>query len=114
MFYVYNVNMKLTNVVYKSGYTQDGHLNSNQGRIVIYNDQIVWSKGNSQDHLYLLHALASRYHFKKDDVISNAIRLYFTIENNVLIVSQNRKIDEDALSSKFKHYGKLIFRELGK
>lgn len=105
--------MKISRIVYKSGYTKDGHLNSNQGRIVIYKDKIVWSKGNSQDHLYLLHALASRYHFDKNEVISNAIRLYFTIESGILIISQNRKIDEETLFSKFEYYGKLIFREFG-
>ncbi|MFW6226005.1 MAG: hypothetical protein ACOC3V_03525, partial [bacterium] len=58
-------------------YTQDGHLKSNEGRIVIYDDVIMVAYSQAMDHNYLLRALASRYRIKKDQVISNAIRLYF-------------------------------------
>lgn len=102
--------MKLQDIVYKSGYTQDGWLKPYQGRIVIYEDKVEISHGNSPDHLYLLHALASRYGFKRDFVISDGIRLYYTIENNVMIVSQGRKIDEDMLMPRLIHYGQLIFK----
>jgi len=104
--------MKVKNIVYKNGYTKDGHLAPHQGRIVIYEDKALISRGNTPDHMYLLSALASKYHFKKDDVISNAIRLYYAIEDGVMIVSQNRRIDEDAIMKNLRFYGKVILASL--
>ena len=49
------------------------------------------------DHNYLLRGLAARYQLDKNAVISNAIRLYFRQEDNRVIVSQVRKLDEDML-----------------
>ncbi len=100
--------MKLANIVYKNGYTKDGTLKSNQGRIVIYQDRVLISRGNSPDHMALLYGLASKNHFNRDEVVSNAIRLYYAIENGVMIVSQNRRIDEDALLKNLTYYGRLI------
>ncbi|MEW6564280.1 MAG: hypothetical protein AB1404_02135 [Spirochaetota bacterium] len=100
--------MKLKAVVYKNGYTKDGTLKSHQGRIVIYENFILISRGNSPDHMALLYGLASKNRLNRDEVVSNAIRLYYTIEDNMMIVSQNRKIDEDILLKNLQHYGRLI------
>jgi len=100
--------MKIKNIVYKNGHTKDGHLAPHQGRIVIYSDFVEISYGNTPDHMTLLYGLASRYHLKRDEVVSNAIRLYYAIEDGVMIVSQNRQIDEDALLKDPVHYGNLI------
>lgn len=100
--------MKIRDVVYKNGHTKDGTLLPHQGRIVIYGDCILISHGNSPDHMSLLYGLASRYHLKRDEVVSNAIRLYYAVENGVMIVSQNRQIDEDMLFRNLPYYGKLI------
>ena len=99
--------MKLS-ILYKAGYTQDGYLSSDQGRIVIYNDKIQISHGNHPDHITLLQSLASKYHLDKDDVISSAIRLYYKREDDAIIVSQNRRIDEDMLLKNTVFYAKLI------
>lgn len=100
--------MKLQAVLYKAGYTQDGYLSPDQGRIVIYNERILFSHGNHPDHITLLQSLAAKYHFNKDDVISGAIRLYYKLEGNTIIISQNRRIDEDMLLSNTQSYAKLI------
>lgn len=104
--------MKVNNIVYKNGYTKDGTLLPHQGRIVIYDNAVEVSRGNTPDHMYLLYALASRNRINRDEVVSNAIRLYYAIENGVMIVSQNRQIDEDALMKHPQYYGKLILANL--
>ena len=100
--------MKLKSVFYNSGYTQDGYLSQEQGRIVIYQDKILFSHGNHPDHISLLQSLAAKYHLNKDDVISSAIRLYYRVENNSIVVSQNRRIDEDMLLNNMQFYAHLI------
>lgn len=94
--------------LYQSGYTKDGYLGNNSGRIIIYEDYVLISNGPSMDHNGLLRAFASRYRFPKDEVISNAIRLYYTITNGKMIVSECRKIDSDMFESQEKHYTELI------
>lgn len=100
--------MKLHGVLYKAGYSQDGYLSPQQGRIVIYGDKMAFSHGNHPDHITLLQSLASKYHLDKNKVISEAIRLYYKIENNVMIISQNRRIDEDMLLQNPAFYAHLI------
>lgn len=99
--------MKLS-ILYKAGYTQDGYLSPDQGRMVIYKDKILFSHGNHPDHITLLQSLAAKYHLDKDDVISSAIRLYYKREDDAIIVSQNRRIDEDMLLKNMQFYGNLI------
>ena len=74
---------------------QDGKLTTTTGRIVIYKNYIDLSRGTSRDHNDLLRSLAAKYKLPKDDVISNAIRLYWDYEDKTgIIVSPVRKIDE--------------------
>jgi len=75
---------------------QDGKLTPATGRIVIYKNFIDVSRGTSRDHNDLLRSLAAKYKLPKDDVISNAIRLYWDYEDkNSITVSPVRKIDEE-------------------
>jgi len=101
-------NVKVCKIKYTSGYTKDGTLSQSQGRVVIFEDRFMISRGNTPDHLSLLSGLASRYHFKKDDVISGAIRMYYSIEEDVVILSASRKLDEQLFEKKDGQYAREI------
>jgi len=88
---------------------QDGNLPPTCGRIVIYNDFIDISRGPSRDHNDLLRSFASKFKLNKDDVISNAIRLYWDYKNkDSIIVSPVRKLDEDMYYANQDFFNKLI------
>ena len=87
---------------------QDGKLTPTTGRIVIYENYIDFSRGNSRDHNDLLRSLASRYKLPKDAVISNAIRLYWDYKDkDTVIVCPVRKLDEDMF---YMHENNYILR----
>ena len=65
---------------------QDGSLTPTTGRIVIYQNYIDVSRGQSRDHNDLLRSLAARYKLHKDTVISNAIRLYWDYKDKEMII----------------------------
>lgn len=88
-------------VVFKSFYTKDGYIGRDSGRIVIYDGVALTSRGGSVDHNDLLRSLARKYGFDKDKVISNAIRMYYTIEDDTIIISESRKIDYDDFHKKY-------------
>jgi hypothetical protein len=90
------------------GRIQDGKLDSDCGRIVIYEDRILTAFNRSMDHNYILRGLAAKYRLPKNDVISNAIRLYFRIDGNQCIVCGVRKIDDEMLEKNLSFYAKLI------
>lgn len=106
--------MRIKNLEYKLGYTGDGYLKHNQGRIVIYNKKILISRGNGTDHMSLLGGLARKYNIDKDKVISNAIRLYYTIEDGTMIISPNRKLDDNLFYIDYDGNMKLIANEVKK
>ena len=88
---------------------QDGKLTPTSGRIVIYKNFIDVSRGPSRDHNDLLRSLATKYKLNKDDVISNAIRLYWDHKGkDSIVVSPVRKLDEDMYYSKQEFHDKLI------
>jgi hypothetical protein len=91
---------------------QDTKLSEEYGRIVIYKDELEYSSGPSRDHNDLLRSLASKYKFNKDEVIGNAIRLYYLRYDDTIIVSERRRIDYEELSRNMKYYGELIKRKL--
>jgi hypothetical protein len=95
-------------------YINDGQLDSNCGRIVIYEDELMVGYNQSMDHNYLLRAFAAKYRFNKDDVINNAIRLYFVAEpeNDRYVISPVRKIDDDMFERHMLKYGQLIRKKL--
>jgi len=96
------------------GYIQDGKLDHQCGRIVAYDGCMVVTHGPSADHNYLLRALASRYRINRDEVISNATRLYWRIESYGLAVSGVRKLDDDDFSRHLQEYDGLIRHNLKK
>ena len=88
---------------------QDGKLTPTAGRIVIYQNFIDISRGPSRDHNDLLRSLASKYRLRKDDVISNAIRLYWDRKGgDSFIVCPVRKLDEDMYYAKQEFHDKLV------
>ena len=90
-------------------YIQDGKLASTTGRIVIYKNFIDISRGPSRDHNDLLRSLASKFKLHKDDVISNAIRLYWDRKDkDTIIVSPVRRLDDDMYCAKEGFHEKLI------
>ena len=96
---------------YGAGYVQDGKLDNSCGRIVIYEDKALVGYNRAMDHNYLLRALASKYRFPREKVISNAIRLYYKFESaegGRCIISGVRRIDNEEFDSNFKFYGKLV------
>jgi hypothetical protein len=99
-------------VVFKSGYTKDGYLSNQSGRIILYEDYALVSNGPSMDHNNLLRAFASRFRFPKDEIISNAVRLYYTKVNGTMVVSECRQIDYDMFQARFKANLDLIRRQL--
>ena len=44
----------------------------------------------------------------RDEVINGAVRLYYRIEGECVIIAGVRQIDNDALKSDLAGYGKLI------
>lgn len=95
-------------IIHKPGYIQDGKLDHQCGRIIIYDGYIIISAGTSADHNYLLRAHASRYRINKDEVISNATRLYYRRENYGLAISGVRKIDDEDYERHSEEYRQLI------
>jgi hypothetical protein len=92
---------------------QDGKLTPTAGRIVIYKNYIEISKGPSRDHNDILRSLASRFKLPKDDVISNAIRLYWDyVDAGKIIVSPVRKLDEDMYYAKQEFHDKLVVENM--
>lgn len=64
------------------------------------------------DHNYLLRAFASRFGYKKDEVIANAIRLYFRDNGDHVIITETRRIDEEKFFSNKEFNSNLIKKEL--
>ena len=91
---------------------QDGRLETTDGRIVIYKDKILVSKMRTADHNYLLRGLAARYNLNKDEVVSNAIRLYFRDEGDRVIITETRQLDADMLFANKDFYANLIKNEI--
>ena len=87
---------------------QDGKLTPTAGRIVIYKEFIEVSRGPSRDHNDILRSLASKYKLPRDDVISNAIRLYWDRNEDTIIVCPVRKLDEDMFYAREEFHGNLI------
>jgi len=94
------------------GKIQDGRLEESDGRIVIYEDKILVSHMRTADHNYLLRGLASRHGIKRDEVIANAIRLYFRHNGDHVIITETRRIDEEKFFANKDFYSSLIKKEI--
>ncbi len=94
---------------------QDGLLTSDTGRIIIYKDCILRSKGPSMDHNDLCFAFARTYGFSSSEVRSKASRYYYRqISANELIISPVRKIDQIDAQQNPKLFDRLIQSEFGR
>jgi len=91
---------------------QDGKLTSKTGRIVIYKQFIDISRGPGRDHNDLLRSLASKFRLPKDDVISNAIRLYWEPMSDGIVVCPVRRLDEDMFERRDDFHRKLILQNI--
>jgi len=89
---------------------QDGKLDYDCGRIVIYYPVGVKSNGPSRDHNDLITALAAKYRVSRSDVASNAYRFYWrpTRDKNIIIISPVRKIDENWAYDKNEKFNEVI------
>lgn len=96
------------------GYIQDGKLDSNTGRIVIYDDTILVSRNFANDHNELIRGLARRVGRDYHDVISKAIRLYYRYDsgNSAYVICGVREIDNQMFEQNSKLYSQLIKQEL--
>jgi hypothetical protein len=93
--------------LFKEGAIQDGEL-KDCGRIIAHDGRILVSYNNRNDHNDLLRAFASRYQMNRDEVINEAVRLYFRIDGQNVIVTGVRQIDNEKLKLGLGEYGKLI------
>lgn len=100
-------------VVFDSRALNDGYLDANTGRIVIYDGVGLASRGG-KDHNDLLRGLARQYQFHTQDVISKAVRLYYTHYKGHIIVTERRKIDRDVMERNLGYYAKIIERAVGR
>jgi len=91
---------------------QDGKLTSDSGRIVIYRDCIDYSIGQSRDHNDILRALSTRYRLPREELMSNAIRLYYKYFRRDIIVCPVRKIDKVEFERHQQYYERLILKKL--
>jgi hypothetical protein len=98
--------------IYKPGHLQDGKLEFGDGRIVIYKDGIVISKNKANDHNELLRSLAGKFGFDKNEVIGNAIRMYFKSYSDGYIFNGARRIDDDNFEKNKKAYLEMIRERL--
>jgi len=97
---------------HKPGYIHDNCLDNSCGRIVIYQNKIIVSFMKTADHNYLLHSLISQYKLKKREVSSNALQLYFKYEDDNIILSGVRDLDDEILEKDFEEYLRLIKKKI--
>ena len=103
--------MDIKYAIFVGGHTKDGYLSHDSGRIIMYEDNVLFGWNRANDHNDLLRAFARRYGYKTNEIISNAIRLYFTRCGNTLVVSECRKIDYDYFTRNEKRNLQLIREE---
>lgn len=103
--------MNIKQVLFISGHTKDGHLGPASGRVIMHEGNVLigWNKNN--DHNDLLRAFARRYRYDTNEVISNAIRLYFTRINNTMVISECRRIDYDDFTRNKNYNLQIILEE---
>jgi hypothetical protein len=87
---------------------QDGKLDNNTGRFVIFDNYIEVSSGPSRDHNDILRSMSSKYRLNRDEVISNAYRFYWKNISGNLVISPVRKLDEDWVYSHREKFVNLL------
>lgn len=106
--------MNIKHTLFVSGHTKDGHLGPTSGRVIMHEGNVLigWNKAN--DHNDLLRAFARRYRYDTNEIISKAIRLYFTKIDYTMIVSECRRIDYDDFTRSKDYNLQLILEEASK
>lgn len=100
-------------VLFKEGAIDDGKLEG-CGRIIVHRGRGLASSNNVTDHNNLLRAFAARFRMDRDEVIAQAVRLYFRKESARVVVSGVRQIDSDAVRAAPLSYGHLIWEALSR
>lgn len=85
-----------------------GKLKSNDGRFVIYDDKVIVAYSLKMDFDYLLNSLVSKYKFPKTKVFKEGIRLYYTHEEERIVISPVRKIDDKMMLKDWEKNRTLI------
>lgn len=98
--------------LHKPGHIQDGKLSLGDGRIIIYNNNLIISRNKANDHNDLLRALAKRLGIEKNIVISNAIRMYFRQLSDGYIVNGVRRVDDEDFAKNKQKFLKMIKTKL--
>jgi hypothetical protein len=94
---------------------QDGTLSADAGRIIVYGDGVIYSKGPSRDHNDLITSFAARHRLSRDDVASKGFRFYWKpVQKGLITISPVRRIDEDWACNHVELFNRLIDMEFGK
>ena len=88
---------------------QDGKLDYQTGRIIIYENRGLISNGPSLDHVDLIAAFSRRNKLDRLSVMSKAYRFYWKPDKkNLITISPVRKIDETWVLSDVEGFDKII------
>jgi hypothetical protein len=88
---------------------QDGKLNYNTGRIIIYEGAGIKSSSLSTDHNDLITAFAGRHRVNRCDVASRAYRFYWEpLSKGKIIICPVRKLDEDWVDAHTEKFDGII------
>ncbi|MCL2180140.1 MAG: hypothetical protein FWB83_03345 [Treponema sp.] len=88
---------------------QDGKLDFQTGRIVVFGDQGIKSRGPSLDHNDLIAAFSRRNGLDRSVVMSKAYRFYWKPTNSkVITISPVRKLDEEYVLDNVERFDNII------
>jgi hypothetical protein len=75
---------------------QDGKLDYNTGRIIVFEGKAIKSNGPSMDHNDLIFAFARKFGYTRNDIASKVYRFYWKpLAKGLINISPVRRIDED-------------------
>jgi len=95
-----------------TGYIKDCNLDSDCGRIVIYENKIMVSFIKTADHEYLINDLIAQNRLKEVDVSNEVLQLFFKYEEDIVILCGVRNIDDEKLQRNYDSYLKLIKKKI--
>ena len=93
---------------------QDGKLDFDVGRIIVYEGKSIHSNGPSRDHNDLITSFAAKYRVPRSSVAGSACRFYWRpLSGNSIEISPVRKIDEDWVYNNQDQFTKILENEFG-
>jgi hypothetical protein len=95
--------------IYFRNYKKYDTLKSFQGRIVLYKENVGISE--KSDYSQLIQQLSSSAGVDEKEVEKNAIRLYYTKDQGMLVVSKDRDFDEEELLKNKNELLNLIIKK---